>query len=125
MLSRNRKTKMNRGTRDTIAHVAGETEQALQPPGLENQRDQAVGAPTDSRFRPTETSGIVTDRVRADLCALWAAIAMAVLQRCGDRRRGKPQLERGQLEVLHRLAVLGQLQLPGHQARLLQLVQVH
>ena len=68
---------MNRGTRDTIAHVAGETEQALQPPGLEDQRDQAVGAPTDSRFRPTETSGIVTDRVRADLCALWAAIAMA------------------------------------------------
>src|ERR1035441_11058993 len=73
MLSRNRKTKMNRGTRDTIAHVAGETEQALQPPGLENQRDQAVGAPTDSRFRPTETSGIVTDRVRADLCARSAA----------------------------------------------------
>jgi hypothetical protein len=42
-------------------------------------------------------------------------LSTTTLARCGkDRVDGQAQLERGELEALHRLAVLGQLRLPDH-----------
>ena len=46
-------------------------------------------------------------------------------ERADDRLGRNPHLEGDQLYLLHRLAVIGQLELPGHQAGFLEPVQVH
>ena len=46
-------------------------------------------------------------------------------ERADDRLGRNPHLKGDQLYLLHRLAVIGQLELPGHQAGFLEPVQVH
>src|ERR687892_2520251 len=43
----------------------------------------------------------------------------------GDHVRCQPQHERGYLEELHRLPLGGDLQVPGHESRSLEALQVH